>query len=63
MRETLTMRWFAIVPIVLALIAAFFFGFGVVWEGTKVLCLIGFLIYLVLAMRSFLREKFRRRSV
>jgi len=53
---------FAIVFLVIALIAAFF-GFGGVaaysWEGAKIL----FFIFLVLAVLSFLGGQFGRRSV
>ena len=53
---------FAIVFLVIALVAALF-GFGAVasysWEGAKIL----FFIFLVLAVLSFLGGTFRRTSV
>ena len=60
-KENLIMLRLAIVFLVIALIAAFL-GFGNVanfsWEGAKIL----FVVFLILAVLSFLGHGFRRRS-
>jgi uncharacterized membrane protein YtjA (UPF0391 family) len=61
MKENLIMLRLAIVFLVIALIAAFL-GFGGVaalsWEGAKIL----FVVFIILAVLSFLGHGFRRRS-
>lgn len=61
LKETLTMLRLAIVFLVIALIAAFL-GFGSVanfsWEGAKIL----FVVFIILAVLSFVGHGYRRRS-
>jgi uncharacterized membrane protein YtjA (UPF0391 family) len=61
LKENLTMLRLAIVFLVIALIAAFF-GFGVVadysWAGAKIL----FVVFLILALLSFVGHGYRNRS-
>jgi uncharacterized membrane protein YtjA (UPF0391 family) len=60
-KENLIMLRLAVVFLVIALIAAFF-GFGGVaalsWQGAQIL----FVVFLILAILSFLGHGFRRRS-
>jgi uncharacterized membrane protein YtjA (UPF0391 family) len=60
-KENFTMLQLAVAFLVIALIAAFFGFAGVAalsWEGAKIL----FVIFLILAVLSFLGYGFRRRS-
>jgi uncharacterized membrane protein YtjA (UPF0391 family) len=61
LKENLTMLRLAIVFLVIALIAAFFGFAGVAdysWAGAKIL----FVVFLILAVLSFVGHGYRRRS-